>query len=77
MEECSKGSYPFDDVNKYSVTSLMGYLKGRLSLELFQRYERIGKRYLGTASMGARVCASTVGLTEALVDLALFLREKV
>ena len=30
---------------KYSVSSLMGYLKGRLSLKLFQRYERLGKRY--------------------------------
>jgi len=29
---------------KYSVSSLMGYIKGKLSLRLFQRYEKIGKQ---------------------------------
>ncbi len=28
---------------KYSVSSLMGYLKGKLSTRLFARYERLGK----------------------------------
>jgi putative transposase len=30
---------------KYSVSSVMGFLKGKLSLRLFQRYEKMGKRY--------------------------------
>ena len=30
---------------KYSVSSVMGYLKGKLPLRLFQRYENLGKRY--------------------------------
>ena len=32
---------------KYSVSQLMGYLKGKLALKMFQRYERLGKRYWG------------------------------
>jgi putative transposase len=49
---------------KYSVSSLMGYLKGKLSLRLFQRYERIGKRYWGRHLWARGYCASTVGLNE-------------
>jgi REP element-mobilizing transposase RayT len=29
---------------KYAVSEIMGYVKGKLSLRLFQRYERVGKR---------------------------------
>ena len=32
---------------KYSVSSLVGSLKGRLAIKLFQRYEKLGKRYWG------------------------------
>ena len=32
---------------KYSVSSIMGFLKGKLALRLFQRYELLGKRYWG------------------------------
>ncbi len=32
---------------KNSVSSFMGYLKGKVSTRLFQRYEIIGKRYWG------------------------------
>ena len=49
---------------KYSVSSLMGYVKGKLSLRLFQRYERIGKRYWGRHLWARGFCVSTVGLTE-------------
>ena len=49
---------------KYSVSSLMGYVKGKLSLRLFQRYEQIGKRYWGRHLWARGYCVSTVGLNE-------------
>ena len=49
---------------KYSVSSLMGYVKGKLSLRLFQRYKRIGKRYWGRHLWARGFCVSTVGLNE-------------
>ena len=32
---------------KYSLSSIMGFVKGKLSTKLFHRYERIGKRFWG------------------------------
>jgi REP-associated tyrosine transposase len=32
---------------KYSIWEVMGYLKGKLSLRLFQKYNKVGKRYWG------------------------------
>ena len=49
---------------KYSVSSLMGYLKGKLALRLFQRYEKLGKRYWGRHIWSRGYCVSTVGLDE-------------
>jgi len=42
----------------------MGYLKGKLSLNLFQRYEKLGKRYWGRHLWSRGYCVSTVGLNE-------------
>ena len=49
---------------KYAVSTIMGYVKGKLSLRLFQRYEKIGKRYWGRHLWSRGYCASTVGLNE-------------
>lgn len=49
---------------KYSVSSVMGFLKGKLSLRLFQRYEKLGKRYWGRHLWARGYCVSTVGLNE-------------
>ena len=49
---------------KFSVSSFMGYLKGKLSLRLFGRYERLGKRYWGRHLWSRGYCVSTVGLDE-------------
>ena len=49
---------------KYSVSSLMGYLKGKLALKLFQRYENLGKRYWGRHLWARGYCVSTIGLNE-------------
>ena len=52
---------------KYAVSAIMGYMKGRLSLKLFQGYERVGKRYWGRHLWSRGYCVSTVGLTEELI----------
>ena len=49
---------------KYAVSSLMGFLKGKLALRLFRRYERLGKRYWGRHLWSRGYCVSTVGLDE-------------
>ena len=49
---------------KYSISSVMGYLKGKLALRLFARYERLGKRYWGRHLWSRGYCVSTVGLNE-------------
>ena len=49
---------------KYAVSFLMGYVKGKLFLRLFQRYEKIGKRYWGRHLWARGFCVSTVGLKE-------------
>jgi putative transposase len=32
---------------KYGVSAVMGYLKGKMALRLFQQYESLGRRYWG------------------------------
>jgi putative transposase len=49
---------------KYSVSSIMGFLKGKLALRLFERYEKLGKRYWGRHLWARGYCVSTVSLTE-------------
>ena len=49
---------------KYAVSAVMGFLKGKLSLRLFERYERLGKRYWGRHLWARGYCVSTVGLNE-------------
>lgn len=49
---------------KYSVSSLMGQLKGKLLIRLFQRYEKLGKKYWGRHLWSRGYCVSTIGLDE-------------
>lgn len=49
---------------KYAVSDFTGYLKGKLAMRLFQRYERLGKRYWGRHLWSRGYCVSTVGLNE-------------
>ena len=49
---------------KYSVSSIMGFLKGNLAINLFKRYERLGKRYWGRHLWSRGFCVSTIGLDE-------------
>jgi len=52
---------------KYSVSSMMGYMKGKLALRLFEKYERLGKRYWGRHLWSRGYCVSTVGLNEEMI----------
>ena len=49
---------------KYAVSSFMGYLKGKLAIGLFGRYERLGRRYWGRHLWSRGYCVSTIGLDE-------------
>ena len=49
---------------KYSISGLMGFLKGKMALNLFHRFERLSKRYWGRHVWSRGYCVSTVGLDE-------------
>lgn len=49
---------------KYSVSSFMGYLKGKLAIRLFNKYEKLAKRYWGRHLWSRGYCVSTIGLDE-------------
>ena len=54
---------------KYSVSNTMVYLKGKLALKLFQRYEHLGRRYWGRHIWARGYCVSTIGLDEEKIRL--------
>jgi len=49
---------------KYSVSGIVGFLKGELTTSLFYRYEKLGKKYWGRHLWSRGYCVSTVGLDE-------------
>lgn len=49
---------------KYAVSDIMGYLKGKLAMQLFQRYDRLGRRYWGRHFWSRGYGVSTIGLDE-------------
>jgi len=49
---------------KYAVSNFMGYLKGKLAIRLFARYEKLGRRYWGRHLWSRGYCVSTIGLDE-------------
>ena len=49
---------------KYAISDFMGYLKGKLAMRLFQKYEKLGRRYWGRHLWSRGYCVSTVGLDE-------------
>jgi len=52
---------------KYAISDLMGFLKGKMALNLFHRYEKLGKQYWGRHLWSRGYCVSTVGLDEAQI----------
>ena len=49
---------------KYAVSAVMGYLKGKLAIRMFQRYKELGKQFWGRHLWGRGYCVSTVGIDE-------------
>ena len=49
---------------KYAVSEVMGYLKGKLAIRLFQRYEKLGKQFWGRHLWSRGYCVSTIGIDE-------------
>jgi len=49
---------------KYAVSKVMGYLKGKMALKLFERSPRLGRKYWGRHVWAGGYCVSTVGIDE-------------
>ena len=49
---------------KYSVSEIMGFLKGKTALKLFQEQKSLTKQYWGRHIWSRGYCVSTVGLNE-------------
>ena len=54
---------------KYSVSTVMGYIKGKLALKLFERYEWLGRKYWGRHLWSRGYWVSTIGLDEEQIRL--------
>ena len=49
---------------KFSVSQIMGYLKGKSAIQIFRRFPKIKKKYWGMEFWSKGYCVSTVGLDE-------------
>ncbi len=49
---------------KYSVSEIMGFLKGKLALKLFQEQKNLTRQYWGRHLWARGYCVSTIGLDE-------------
>ena len=49
---------------KYSVSDMVGYLKGKLAIKLFQQQPMLVKKYWGRHIWSRGYCVSTIGLNE-------------
>lgn len=49
---------------RYVVSQFMGFLKGKLALQLFDRFPQLRKKYWGQHVWSRGYCVSTVGLDE-------------
>ena len=49
---------------KYSVSEMMGYLKGKTAIRLFECQRELSRRYWGKHFWARGYCVSTVGLDE-------------
>ena len=61
---------------KYAVSNMIGYLKGKIAIKLFERYPRLGKRYWGRHFWSRGYCVSTVGIDEEQIRLYVRWQEK-
>jgi putative transposase len=49
---------------KYSISEMVGFLKGKIASKLFYRFPTFGKTYWGRHLWARGYCVSTIGLNE-------------
>ncbi len=49
---------------KYAISDMMGFLKGKMALNMFRRFQKFGKQYWGRHLWSRGYCVSTIGLDE-------------
>ncbi len=54
---------------KYKVSDIMGFLKGKLALNMFKQYPHFGRQYWGRHLWSRGYCVSTVGVDEEKIRL--------
>jgi putative transposase len=52
---------------KYAVSEIMGFLKGKLALRLFERFPQLGRKDWGRHLWSRGYCVSTVGIDEEMI----------
>jgi putative transposase len=52
---------------KYAVSTILGFLKGKLACKLFERYPHLGRKYWGRHLWARGYCVSTVGIDEEMI----------
>lgn len=52
---------------KYAVSEIMGFLKGKLAIRVFERFPQLGRRYWGRHLWSRGYCVSTVGVDEEMI----------
>lgn len=52
---------------KYALSNVLGFIKGKLAIRLFQQYDRLGNRLWGRHFWSRGYCVSTVGLNESQI----------
>ena len=52
---------------KYAVSEIMGFLKGKLALRLFERFPQLGRKYWGRHLWSRGYCVSSVGIDEEMI----------
>jgi len=52
---------------KYAVSTILGYLKGKSAMIVFERYSKYKKNFKGHSFWARGYCVSTVGLDEARI----------
>jgi len=61
---------------KYSISNMMGYLKGKVASKVFEKHPYLRKRYWGMHLWSRGYCVSTIGLDEEKIRKYVIHQEK-
>lgn len=62
---------------KYPVSEVVGFLKGKSAIQIFEKYDDLRKRYWGRHFWAGGYCVSTVGVDEKQIRAYVRYQEKV